>query len=342
MTRPLRIELPGGWYHVVDRGLERSKIFLDERSNRHFLKLLSQLPTRFGVKVHSYVLMVNHYHLQLETPRANLSQAIQWLNVSYSSWYNRLNRRSGPLFQGRFKAILHEPETGLAINRYIHLNPVRISILGGHENRGEPREGPSREVIKARVAALCYPWSSYGVYVGKVRNPGWVTTEAIYGFFGDRTERSLRSAYRRQLEERAALGHWETDCKDQVRATVLLGSEEFVTRLTKCFTGNRNEQTGLRQAERARLVWPEICRAISATWKAEWTQLAGARGNGALPAAWYVGRQFGGMRLTELGQAAGGVAYPAVSIALSRFEKRLKVDRALQRKIQSVRELLNV
>jgi hypothetical protein len=82
--------------------------------------------------------MGNHYHLQLETPRANLSKAMQWLNAAYSIWYNRKYGRVGPLFQGRFKAILHDRRThGLVINRYMHLNPVRVKGLGGHEGRGE-------------------------------------------------------------------------------------------------------------------------------------------------------------------------------------------------------------
>ena len=125
MARPTRIDLPGGWYHVVNRGIERREIFRDESSFEHFLDLLSKMPERFAIKIHGYVLMDNHYHLQVETPRANLSKAIQWLNVSYSVWYNRRYRRIGPLFQGRFKAILHQKETqGVTINRYIHLNPV--------------------------------------------------------------------------------------------------------------------------------------------------------------------------------------------------------------------------
>ena len=134
MARPTRIDLPGGWYHVVNRGIERQEIFKDERSFEHFLDLLSKMPGRFAIKIHGYVLMGNHYHLQLETPWANLSKAIQWLNVSYSVWYNRRHGRIGPLFQGRFKAIVHERETqGVTINRYIHLNPVRVKALGGHE-----------------------------------------------------------------------------------------------------------------------------------------------------------------------------------------------------------------
>ena len=87
--------------------------------------------------VHAYVLMNNHYHLLMETPRANLSQTMQWLNVSYSVWFNRRHRRVGHLFQGRFKAILVEPEVwGLELSRYVHLNPVRLGELGlGKESR---------------------------------------------------------------------------------------------------------------------------------------------------------------------------------------------------------------
>jgi hypothetical protein len=128
---------------------------------------------------------------------------MQWLNLSYGAWFNRRQRRSGSLFQGRFKAILHEPESrALPINRYIHLNPVRLKALGGHETRSSAEDqlgaagtgpGPSRELVEARVTALSnYRWSSYQVYVGKTRTPGWLTTESIYRFFGDHTLHSLR------------------------------------------------------------------------------------------------------------------------------------------------------
>jgi Transposase IS200 like len=66
----------------------------------------SELPKRFGARIHGYVLMANHYHLQVETPEANLSRAIQRVNMSYSIWFNRKYQRVGPLFQGRFKAAL--------------------------------------------------------------------------------------------------------------------------------------------------------------------------------------------------------------------------------------------
>jgi putative transposase len=335
--------MEGGWYHVMNRGLEKRRIFPDERANQHFLDLLSVMPARFGIKIHTYVLMANHYHLQVETPKANLSQAIQWLNVSYSVWFNRLNKRAGPLFQGRFKAVLHDrDESGLTINRYIHLNPVRIARLGGHEGRGESDRALDPELIEARVAALNYPWSSYNVYAGQAKNPGWLSTDSIYAFFGDPTRQSVRGAYRRELEEMAAIGDWQADWKHQVSASVLLGSEAFVRRMTKLLKGDRREQPGLRQSERLSNDWPKICDAVGKVWKGDWLELSARRGNGALPAAWYIARNYGGMRLAELGQAAGEVAYPAVSAAIKRFENRLKVDRDLEKKVKAVRRMLKI
>jgi hypothetical protein len=144
----------------------------------------------------------------------------------------------------------------LEINRYIHLNPVRLKALAGHEARSGAEDrldaraagtGPSRELIKARVEALSsYHWSSYQVYVGKARNPGWLTTNSIYRFFADDTLPGLQRAYRRPLEEMAALGQWETDWQDSIRATILLGSDKFIQKMLGVLKGDRREQTGLR------------------------------------------------------------------------------------------------
>src|SRR5713226_9346510 len=104
MARPLRIERPGGRYHVTARGNERRAIYRNDRDRFHFMEVLAELPERYGVRVHAYALMDNHFHLLLETPEANLSRAMQWFNVSYCVWFNRRHQRAGHLFQGRFKA----------------------------------------------------------------------------------------------------------------------------------------------------------------------------------------------------------------------------------------------
>jgi hypothetical protein len=111
----------------------------------------------------------------------------------------------------------------------------------GHEERDEPNQSqPSSQIVNARVAALNYRWSSYDVYAGRTKNPDWLTTDSIYAFFGNHTSRSLCGAYRRQLEKMAALGHWETDWKDKISATVLFSSKAFVRQIIKLFKGNRS------------------------------------------------------------------------------------------------------
>ena len=104
MSRPLRILVAGGWYHVVNRGQRRERIFLNDEDRRRFLGLVAELPERFGVEVHAFVLMNNHYHLLLRTPDPNLSHAIRWLQVSHASRFNWAHRTVGHVFQGRFKA----------------------------------------------------------------------------------------------------------------------------------------------------------------------------------------------------------------------------------------------
>jgi putative transposase len=88
MTRPIRINVAGGWYHVTGRGTERRVIYEEEAEYAHFLDLLAEMRGQYRLRIHAYVLMPNHYHLLIETPEANLSSAMQWLNTSYGMLRN--------------------------------------------------------------------------------------------------------------------------------------------------------------------------------------------------------------------------------------------------------------
>ena len=209
-------------------------------------------------------------------------------------WLNRKYHRIGPLFQGRFKAVLHEPSEALMINRYIHLNPVRLKALGGHEARdvGDPQI--TVELARQRVDALeQYPWSSYAFFAGTRSAPAWICTEAILDFFGEGSEQKRQRAFRQQLQEAAAAGHWETGWKAQVKYTVFLGCAEFVDRMRKLLRGNRDEQTGVRRGAGTveRLPWPQIVSAVSAVWNRPWQELLSARGSGARETALFIYRQ---------------------------------------------------
>jgi putative transposase len=92
MARPLRMDYPDTFYHVLSRGNERKEIFRDEKDHLGFLDTLGKMVERFKLEVHAYVLMKNHFHLLVHTKEANLSRAIQWLGVSYSVWFNRRHK----------------------------------------------------------------------------------------------------------------------------------------------------------------------------------------------------------------------------------------------------------
>ena len=126
MSRPLRIKYSNAFYHVMNRGNNRQPIFLNDHDYEIFLETLKETSRLFDIKVLSFCLMVNHYHLLLCTPRANLSRAMRHLNGIYTQRFNRRHKKDGHLFRGRYKAILVQEDEYLThLIRYIHLNPVQ-------------------------------------------------------------------------------------------------------------------------------------------------------------------------------------------------------------------------
>ena len=114
-------------FHVTCRGNDRRVIFRDDHDRARFLEQLRSASEIFSVRVHAYVLMSNHFHLIVETPKANLSEFMRQFNISYTGYYNRRHRRIGHLSQGRFKAIVVDKDSYLLeLSRYVHLNPIRI------------------------------------------------------------------------------------------------------------------------------------------------------------------------------------------------------------------------
>jgi putative transposase len=105
MPRPLRIEYENAYYHVMNRGRCRQKIFHDERYFEAFITTLAEAHQRFGIQILCYCLMGNHYHLLVKTPEANLGRAMRHINGLYTQGYNRLKNTGGSLFRGRYKAI---------------------------------------------------------------------------------------------------------------------------------------------------------------------------------------------------------------------------------------------
>src|SRR3990172_347533 len=106
MSRPLRIEFPGAYYHIMNRGLAHRDVFTGRSDRELFLNLLSECHEMWGMRVIAYCLLRNHYHLLIQTPQANLSRVMRHLDGLYTQRTNRRHQRDGPLLRGRYKAIV--------------------------------------------------------------------------------------------------------------------------------------------------------------------------------------------------------------------------------------------
>ncbi len=204
MSRPPRLEFAGALWHVTARGNEKRDVFRDDADRELFLSTLARTVGLFRWTLHAWVLMGNHYHLLVETPEPTLSRGMRQLNGLYTQAFNRRHRRSGHLFQGRFKSILVHRETHfLELARYIVLNPVRLGV--------------------AR-SARAWPWSSFRATAGLAAAPPWLETEATLRRFGAKRS-AAEEAYRKFVAEGKGSGYepWE-----QVTAQTCLGPDEFL------------------------------------------------------------------------------------------------------------------
>ena len=132
MARPLRIQYPDAYYHVMNRGNRGEAIFITDSDRVTFLDALAESCETYQIKLIGYVFMSNHFHLLVQTPQANLSEFMRHFLVTYTVRFNRRNARTGHIFQGRFKSLLVEAdEYLLPLSRYIHLNPIRTRQFKG-------------------------------------------------------------------------------------------------------------------------------------------------------------------------------------------------------------------
>lgn len=203
MTRPLRIEYPGAFYHVTSRGNQKKNIFLSDDDRILFLKVLAKVIKKHHWRCLAYCLMNNHYHLLIETVHGDLSAGMRDLNGIYTQFFNVNHAQTGHILQGRFHAFLVEEETYLfAVARYIVLNPVRAKIVTF------PGE---------------YLWSSYRVTVGIEKQQAFLHTEDILKHLG-KSRSTAQKAYIKFVLD--GIGE-ESPLKEAGRGRVL-GSPQFI------------------------------------------------------------------------------------------------------------------
>ena len=163
MARPYRLQGANCFYHITSRGDDRKKIFLSDFDFEKFLEYIIVAKEKYKFQLYAYCLMSNHYHLFIETLHPNLSKIMQYVNTAYTAYYNKKRKKSGHLFQGRYKSIMVEEDSYfLELTRYIHLNPVRARIVAF------PQE---------------YKWSSYKGYL-KDKVDSYIDYTELKGYLG--------------------------------------------------------------------------------------------------------------------------------------------------------------
>lgn len=205
MARLPRLDLPGIPQHVVQRGNNRLPCFLDDVDRQRYLQNLREALLGTGVQLHAYVLMSNHVHLLVTPPMLGaVSDLMQRLGRRYVWWFNARHRRSGTLWEGRFKSCLVDSERYLlCCSRYIDLNPVRARMT----------DDP-----------VAFPWSSCASLCGARDNPLLSAHPAYIALGSSLRERA--DAYRSLLADAIANDDLQA-IRDYLQQQRALGRDAF-------------------------------------------------------------------------------------------------------------------
>jgi REP element-mobilizing transposase RayT len=232
MARQLRIQYEGAIYHLMSRGDRREEIFRDDVDRKRFLEALEVVCQKAGWQVHAYCLMSNHFHLVVETPRANLVEGMKWLLGTYTMRFNRRHKLSGHLFAGRYKSLLIDAATSgylRTVCDYVHLNPVRAKLLGRRERLQN------------------YRWSSYPSYLrSRQKREPWLRCDRLFGEHGvAKDSRRSRLELARRMEQRRVEPN-DPDA-ERIRQGWSFGAQDFVARLLDRIPGSVSEHHQARE-----------------------------------------------------------------------------------------------
>jgi putative transposase len=322
MARRLRLQYPGAIYHIMSRGNARQKIVRDDVDCEQVLVSLKRSVDRCGWRVYAFVLMANHLHLVLKTPRPNLSAGMQSFLSSYAIGWSRRHRQGGHVFSGRYRTELVEDETYLwDLTRYVHLNPVRARLV---------------------TDPAAWAWSSYCGYADRRRRLDWVAyDEVLAAWDGTSGGTDPASAYRRFVS--AGIAKPPVSPLRQAQHGWLLGSDAFVKRVAKIIRGNPSME---QQRELRRLEAPSVSRVSQVVCTYYGIKPSDLRRRGssdpARPAFAYLARQHTEATNADLVPVLGLSTPESVPSVTRRFAPLLSRGRRLREDLRRLEEALGV
>lgn len=316
MSRPLRIEYEGAWYHVMNRGRRSDKIFEGPDDYRLFIDLLKAAIELWNIQISAYCLMSNHYHLLIHTPQGNLSRCMRHINGVYTQRFNRAHGLDGQLFRGRFKAIVvRGDEYLLQLVRYIHRNPLGAGIVG---HLGE------------------YPWSSHNGYLSSAREWDWLYKDFILSILSAREEHRLQ-AYQQfiAIDDSQEL----TDKLAQTKWPSFLGNESFEKWLKNNFF-QRKRHPQIPDSVALAPGLETIKKVVCSYYRVDESELLKSRRgrfNEPRSMAIYLARMLRNDGLMAIGAEFGLSGYSSAGSVMDGMKKQIKKDRKLRERYEEIK-----
>lgn len=316
MSRPLRIQYPDAWYHVMNRGRRGETIFHTADDHRLFMDILHEGIELFSLRISSYCLMSNHYHLLVQTPAGNLSRCMRHINGVYTQRYNAAHGLDGPLFRGRYKAVLVDEDSYLLhLVRYIHRNPIRAGMVRRAEE---------------------YEYSSHQGYLSNAGKWNWLHKRFILSMISEEPGQQVQRyrAFMAEDEDESFLR-----IMNLKKLPSVLGDNLFIDRIKETFFMKKRHM----EVPESKSLAPDgerIIDAVCGFYKTGRSELFHSRRgtmNEARNMAIYLFRQLRGDPLTDIGKAFDIESYSTVSSVIERFKIRMDSDRDLSRKVSTLR-----
>lgn len=319
MSRPLRIEYPNAWYHVMNRGRRGEEVFSEREDYVAFIELLKESTIMWGVRISAFCLMPNHYHILLQTPNANLSRCMRHINGIYTQRYNRRHHLDGQLFRGRYKSILiGEDSYMLELVRYIHRNPLDAGLIEKMEK---------------------YPWNSHRGYLSRSKKWDWLYKGFILSMFSKDKNKALR-LYREFISKEEPEDTRSIFSLKKLPS--ILGSESFIEKIRDKFSHSKREQ----EVPESQLLSPDkgkIKAAVCEAYKVgpeDLKVMRRGRFNEPRNVAIYLMRHLTGESLESIGMEFNISSYSTVSSVFASIKSKVIVDKKLKKRIEKIESKL--
>ena len=319
MSRPLRIQYPDAWYHVMNRGRRGEDVFTGKKDYNAFINLLKELVEDYNVKIAAYCLMSNHYHLLVQTPTANISRAMRHLNGVYTQRFNKIYHCDGQLFRGRFKSILVDADSYLLeLLRYIHRNPLESGMVDNINK---------------------YTWSSHKAYLSGSKKWDWLHKKYILSLFSRNGGESIRRY--KQFVSKGTLEEINQILARKKLPTVI-GSKSFVEKIKELFFADKKHE----EVPESRYLAPDIDKIIEEVCKFynvnRGVLFSSRRGlfNEPRNVAIYLIKRLRGDTLKEVGKIFGIEKNSTVSSVVERLKLEIERNKNLNKRIGSLRDKL--